>query len=149
MQSPPKLLSLDDILTTLDSRRPSGAPAEGAVLSHCAESIECSLAGYPKLKPAWLRATVGRLVKRRFLARQAMKHDTAAGLPGLPPISGDVAPAAGLERLRTAISAFRRYDGSALAPHPVFGNCTKAEYDQLHAMHIVDHLGALARGTAN
>ena len=37
------------------------------MLAHCAQSIECSVHGYPKLKPAFVRKTIGRLVVRRFL----------------------------------------------------------------------------------
>lgn len=139
------LTSFDEVLTALARGAPGDAPGAGAVLSHCAESIECSLTGYPKLKPAFVRATIGRLVKRRFLSTRAMKHDTHAGLPGLPPISGDVPVPTGLARLERAIEAFRRHTG-ALMPHPVFGACSKAEYEQLHAMHVADHLRALAAG---
>lgn len=140
-----RLTSFDEVLAALARRAPGDAPGAGAALSHCAESIECSLAGYPKLKPAFVRATIGRLVKRRFLAAGAMKHDTRAGLPGLPPISGDVPEPTGVAGLERAIEAFRRHNGP-LMPHPVFGACSKAEYERLHAMHVADHLRALAVG---
>jgi hypothetical protein len=135
---------LDRVLASLDALR---APAAGPVLEHCAESIECSLKGYPKLKPAWLRATIGRLVKRRFLSRGAMSHNRKAGLPGMPPIGGDTPIPAALQRLHDAIAAFSEHDGP-LAPHPVFGRCTKDEYARLHAMHVTDHLGGLHSAAA-
>lgn len=136
------LTSFDALLPALDRVRGS-EPGAGAVLAHCAHSIECSLTGYPSLRPAWFRATIGRLVKRRFLARGEMKHDTSAGLPGLPPIGGDTPVTAAVERLRAAIAAFRNH-GGPLAPHPVYGDCDKSEYEQLHAMHVADHLTALS-----
>ena len=138
------MTSFDEVLRELGLPQAREAAGEGSVLAHCAESIECSLAGYPHLKPAWFRATIGRIVKRRFLARRAMRHDTRAGLPGMPPIGDDVAAAAGADRLRRAIRSFRSHQGP-LATHPVFGNCSKAEYEQLHAMHVANHLAALER----
>jgi hypothetical protein len=142
MANQSRFTTLDGALQALDrlSVRTQGS---GAVLDHCAQSIECSLSGYPKLKPKFVRATIGRIVKRRFLSKGEMHHDTHAGLPGMPPISGDVPFAGAVERLRAAIGAFRSYAGE-LAPHPVFGACSKVEYEQLHAMHVADHLEVLA-----
>lgn len=114
----------------------------GPALQHCAESIECSLTGYPMLRSRLFRATVGKIVKRKFLRAGAMHHDTHAGLPGRPPISGDVPAGDALVRLRNAVAAFRGHVGE-LAPHPVYGDCTRAEYEALHAMHLADHLAAL------
>jgi hypothetical protein len=133
------LRDADALLARLDpGMTPGGSWTLAQTLHHCAESIESSLTGYPKLKPAFVRATIGALVKRRFLGRGAMRHDLTAPLPGgAPPTDGPVDAA--IARLRRAIEAFARYDG-ALAPHPVYGACTKAEYDALHAMHIADHL---------
>ena len=34
---------------------------------HCARSIEYAVQGYPKMKPAFVRATIGKLVLGRFL----------------------------------------------------------------------------------
>jgi hypothetical protein len=122
-----------DVGTTL-----TGPWTLAQAMAHCADSIEASLTGYPRLKPAIVRWTIGPLVKRRFLARGAMRHDRAAPLPGgAAPSDGPAAAA--IDRLRTAIAAFERH-GGALAPHPVYGACAKAEYDALHAMHIADHL---------
>jgi hypothetical protein len=107
-------------------------------LDHCAESIAASVDGYPALKPALVRGTIGKLVKRRFLARGAMRHDTAAPLPGgvaPPPRALDDAR----DSLRAAIERFRRHRGP-FALHPVYGRCTADEYEALHAMHVADHL---------
>jgi hypothetical protein len=133
------LRAADDHLASLDAATAlPGAWTLAQALGHCADSIEGSLTGYPKLKPAIVRWTIGPLVKRRFLARGAMKHDLAAPLPGgEPPADGPAAPA--IARLRAAIARFEQH-GGPLAPHPVYGTCSKAEYDALHAMHIADHL---------
>ena len=133
------LRDADALIARLDHHATPGGPWTLAqTLHHCAESIESSLTGYPRLKPAIVRATIGALVKRRFLGRGAMRHNLAAPLPGGPPPT-DGPPDEAVARLRRAIDAFARHDGP-LAPHPVYGACTKAEYDALHAMHIADHL---------
>jgi hypothetical protein len=136
--------SLRDVDTHLAALDPGtalpGAWTLAQAFAHCADSIEGSLRGYPKLKPAIVRWTIGPIVKRRFLARGAMKHNLAAPLPGAEaPADGEAAAA--IARLRTTIARFAAHDGP-LSPHPVYGACTKAEYDALHAMHIADHLGA-------
>ena len=43
------------------------SPAE--VFNHCAQSIEYSISGYPELKPAWFRSSVGPLAFSVFTAR--------------------------------------------------------------------------------
>lgn len=107
-------------------------------LDHCAASIAASLDGYPALKPAIVRGTIGKLVKRRFLARGAMSHDTNAPLPGgAPPVARELAEARAA--LTAAIARFRQHVGP-LAPHPVYGRCTADEYERLHAIHVADHL---------
>ncbi|HUS66870.1 MAG TPA: DUF1569 domain-containing protein [Kofleriaceae bacterium] len=141
MASTLRFASFDEVLAALDGVT-DPVPTSGPVVAHCAASVTCSVAGYPSLKPAWFRATIGRLVKRRFLRRGTMSHDTGAGLPGEPPISGEMPLGTARAELRAAIARFLAHDG-ALAPHPVFGDCSKAEYERLHAMHIADHLGAL------
>ena len=85
-----------------------------------------------------MRATVGRLVKRWFLARGAMKHDTFAPLPGAAELP-DARLADARAALIAAIARFRAHRG-ALAPRPVYGVCTVAEYERLHALHVADHL---------
>src|SRR5262245_46373918 len=53
-------------------------------LVHLAQSVEYPLSGFPQLKPGFVRATVGRLVSGRFLARGYMSHDLTALIPGAP-----------------------------------------------------------------
>lgn len=117
-------------------------PSLHQVLVHCAQSIDCSRTGYPQMKPAWVRATIGRVVVRRFLRRGSMRHNLTAPVPGAPaiPAEGDL-PAA-WERLLAAIDAFSRHEGP-LAPHFLFGDLDKASYDRVHAMHIAHHLTAV------
>ena len=139
-----RLTSFADVLSQLDAleaERPkmSGSWDLARVLTHCAQSIEYSMSGYPKLKPALFRATVGRIAKNRFISKGEMSHSLTAEIAGAPVTEqgGDVGSA--VARLRKAIAAFAAYGGT-LAPHLAYGACTHAEYEQLHAMHIADHL---------
>ncbi len=139
------LTTFDEVLATIAGELPAakGRWTTAQHLDHCAASVVASLDGYQALKPWIVRVTIGRLVKRRFLARGAMSHDTFAPLPG-----GQVLPDRGLAEARAALVAavarFRGHHGP-LAPHPVYGACTAGEYERLHAIHVADHLRTVAR----
>ena len=64
-------------------RDAKGWPLARAV-AHAACGIEYSLTGYPVAKPAWFRATVGRIALGKFLRQGYMRHDLAALIPGEP-----------------------------------------------------------------
>jgi hypothetical protein len=121
----------------------SGAWSWPQVLTHCAQSVECSISGFPEYKPAWFRKTVGRLVLRKFLRQGFMSHDRAAPVPGAPELPRDGDANEAMSRLLNAIDAFRAH-GGPLAPHFAFGPLTKEEYEALHAMHLADHLSAVS-----
>jgi hypothetical protein len=137
--------SLDRIRSAVAAARASTAPANGWTLgqaiAHCAQSIECSVTAYPQLRSGLFRATIGPLVKRKFLRAGAMSHDTTAPIPGAPEIASAIALADACDRALAAVAAFATHDG-ALAPHLAYGRCTKDEYAQLHWLHLADHLRA-------
>lgn len=112
------------------------------VLLHCGQSIDYSLTGFPQLRSGIVRATVGPLIARRFLAKGAMSHDLGAPVPGAPaiPEGGDLQAAC--DTLLQAIDRFLGHT-APLHPHFVFGSLTKSQFEQLHAMHIADHLSAV------
>jgi hypothetical protein len=124
------------------ARAASGAWSPAQVLEHCAQSIDCSLHGFPVLKSAFVRGFVGPLVLRRFLAKGRMTHDHAAQIPGLePPVERPWADA--VARLLASIAAFEAWTG-ATAPHVVFGRVEKDRYARYHALHIADHFADFA-----
>src|SRR5689334_13041548 len=144
-----RLASFDQVLAELDALAAAarveseGAWSPGRAIAHCAHSIECSLQGYPQLKSALFRATLGRGARWKFLRQAAMSHDLAAEILGVePPAAAPPLPDA-LARLRAAIVAFRAHKGP-LAPHLAFGEMDAAVYERIHAMHAADHLGAIA-----
>lgn len=95
------------------------------------------------MRSALIRATIGRIVLRRFLSRGVMSHDRNAHIPGLPLADAGLPLETAVKRLLAAIDAFVGFQGTP-APHFVYGPVTHAQYDRLHAMHIADHLADLA-----
>ncbi|WP_416983834.1 DUF1569 domain-containing protein [Streptomyces sp. T028] len=52
------------------------------------------MTGYPRLKPALFRATVGALAKRVFLSRGRMRHPLDAVIDGAPQLDPNLPLAA-------------------------------------------------------
>jgi hypothetical protein len=101
-------------------------------------TIEYSTTGYPQMKPKLIRKTIGRVVISRFLKRGQMQHNLTAHVPGAAVITAQGSAKAGIDRLIRAIDDFYAYEGQ-LAPHLIFGELTKEEYDRYFAMHAADH----------
>lgn len=112
-------------------------------LAHCAQSIACSVDGYPKLRSGLFRATIGRIAKRKFLRANRMSHDLVAAIPGAAAISDSIALADARAQLAAAVEKFRTHTGP-LAPHLAYGECSKDDYAVLHLLHVEDHLRAYA-----
>ncbi len=139
-----RFTSFDDVIAAIGGDLPVATSpwTTSQHLVHCAQSIEYTISGYPQMKPAVVRATIGKLVKRRFLARGEMSHDTAAPVAGAPALDATVPVASAKVRLRVAIAAFHAH-GGPFAPHLVYGRCSRDEYERLQCMHVADHLRAL------
>jgi Protein of unknown function (DUF1569) len=114
-------------------------------IQHCAQTVGYSVTGYPRLKPALFRATVGALVKRLFLMRGAMKHSLGAEIDGAPPLDPDLPVTEAVASLVEAVALFTAHTGTP-AHHPVYGRCTHTQFGRLHAMHLADHLPGLTTG---
>lgn len=116
------------------------SPAE--VFNHCAQSIEYSLGGYPALKPAWFRHSVGPLAFSAFAARGAMRHPLDEAIPGAAPLSAPTTQALALERLQQAFADFASHQGE-LQPHFAYGALSHADYVQAHVLHLYNHLSLI------
>jgi hypothetical protein len=139
--------SFDDVLRVMDALGPesrrAGPWSLPQALAHCAQSIEFSLTGFPQVRAAWFRATVGRVAASVFLRRGYLGHDLSALIPGAPALDERLTQEAGRALLREAIARFRAHKGP-LAPHFAYGNVSRDDYEKLHAMHAADHLGAVS-----
>ncbi|MET1076876.1 MAG: DUF1569 domain-containing protein [Pseudomonas sp.] len=143
-----RLASVQPLLQGLQGRalRSEGAWSVAAVFNHCAQSIEYSLDGYPELKPAWFRQTLGPAVFEVFSARGAMRHALDQPIPGAAVLDLPADQDQALLRLQQAFERFAAHPGP-LAPHFAYGVLSHAEYAQAHVLHLYNHLSEL-RGLA-
>ncbi|CAM5784280.1 DUF1569 domain-containing protein [Rhizobacter fulvus] len=138
-----RFASIDAAVQTLAQLKTAAPRLTGAwdlaqVLHHAAQSIEYSMSGFPALKPAWFRATVGSYAFALFNARGAMSHDLADPIPGAPAIAQGQPLAPAIERASAALRAFDAYAG-ALQPHFAYGTFDKSDYARAHLMHLANH----------
>jgi hypothetical protein len=108
------------------------------MLQHVAQSIEFSVHGFPELKPAWFRATVGAAAFTVFNARGKMTHALDEPIPGAPPLNPDQSLKASVQRLLDAMDAFSAHKGEFF-PHFAYGKLNREEYERAHLMHLANH----------
>ena len=112
------------------------------VFNHCAQSIDYSIDGYPELKPAWFRHSLGPVAFAVFSARGAMRHPLDEVIPGAAPLLEPASQAEALQRLQIAFERFASHAGE-LQPHFAYGALNHAEYGQAHVMHLYNHLSLI------
>jgi hypothetical protein len=108
------------------------------VLQHLAQSIEFSMQGFPALKGAWFRSSVGSAAFAVFNARGAMSHSLDEPIPGAPALDAAQALKASVQRLLDAMAAFEKFQGT-LRPHFAYGELTKPQFERAHLMHLANH----------
>ncbi len=109
------------------------------IFSHCAQSIEFSMQGFPEHKSEIFKNTVGHLAFSAFSAKGKMTHDLSEAIPGAPHIANDGALHDAIIRLKSAFINFKEFNGD-LAPHFAYGELTKQEYEIAHVIHFYNHL---------
>jgi len=141
-----RTLTVDEALATLDRMRgeelvsaTDWSPSH--VLGHCAQSVEYSMKGFPEMKSATFRSSVGAAVFGVFRAQGWMRHGLTEAIPGVPDVEPLATPLA-LARLRQAYLDFAAFKGP-LAPHFAYGDLTHADYTIAHVMHLNNHLERL------
>ncbi|MCA9635786.1 MAG: DUF1569 domain-containing protein [Myxococcales bacterium] len=146
MSEPLRLTNIDEALDHLRSIESapmistSGPWSLHQIMEHCRQSVEYSLDGFPTLKPAIVRRTVGGWAGRRFLRRGHLGHRTDAAIPGAPEVTRDGDGRRAVTRLIAALERFVAADPESVKPHFIFGALTKEEYERLHLMHIAEHV---------
>ena len=139
--------SLDQALHELDRLAQASTLKSNAAwtlpqtLVHCAQSIEYSLTGFPQSKSPLFQSTAGALAFRAFAWRGRMRHDLAEPIPGAPALGADTELAVGLARLQQAVRTFHATT-TPLRPQFAYGELSKAEFEQAHAMHLANHFSA-------
>jgi hypothetical protein len=110
-------------------------------LTHCAQSIEYSMSGFPQMKPALFQHTLGAAAISVFAWRGRMTHDLAEPIPGAPALDRAATAGPAIERLEASMRNFLQWPGP-LRPHFAYGALTRPEYEKAHALHLANHLSA-------
>lgn len=122
------------------------------IFTHCAQSVEFSMLGFPEHKSAFFKASVGTAAFAIFASKGRMNHSLNENIPGAASvvrmdnknkaenITLDVEQA--LSRLKKSLMDFKAYN-KALAPHFAYGDLTKQEYELAHVMHLNNHLSEI------
>ncbi len=117
----------------------SGAWSPYQVFTHCAQSVEFSMSGFPEHKPAIFKNTVGKLAFSAFSSRGKMTHGLSEPIPGAPALTLDEDVKISLARLKTSMVLFKQYHGN-LSPHFAYGQLSKRDYEIAHVLHLYNHL---------
>ncbi|WP_418357023.1 DUF1569 domain-containing protein [Shewanella basaltis] len=145
----PKSLTLDTLFSRLHmfANLPAEALANlsigqwnaAQIFTHCAQSVEFSMSGYPQHKSAVFKQTIGTLAFSAFAIKGAMTHNLTEAIPAAPVLEPNADAHQALARLVTSLTDFSQYQGQ-LAPHFAYGELTKQEYELAHILHFYNHL---------
>jgi hypothetical protein len=137
--------SLDELLADADrlcagNVKTLGNWSPGQIFQHLATAFNGSIDGFPPAFPWFMRATT-RLFKNRLI-NGAMP----AGLKMPEKLAKVVMPEptpteVGLANLHAAVARLKQ--NPHRAPHPIFGEMTKAEWDTVHLKHANLHMSFL------
>jgi len=109
------------------------------IFTHCAQSVEYSMTGFPEHKSDLFKQTVGNIAFSLFVAKGKMSHALNEVIPSAPPLLTTVSVEKAYARFKQSLINFKQYNG-ALAPHFAYGALSKADYEIAHVMHFNNHL---------
>jgi len=138
-----KQLTMNEALKNIDALLLNNLTTVGEwdlfqIFSHCAQSVEYSLTGFPEHKSQFFKSTLGALAFSAFASKGKMTHGLDEAIPGADVIHPSDNVAAAIARLKTSFANFKEFEGD-LAPHFAYGQLTKTEYEQAHVMHLYNH----------
>jgi len=137
-------LTIDAALAKLDELSKQVILSSGEwnpyqIFTHCAQSIEFSLTGFPDHKSDFFKNTAGQLAFSAFSTKGQMRHNLSEPIPGAPRIDSDADIQTSLSRFKTSLLDFQNFKAE-LAPHFAYGALSKQEYERAHVMHFYNHL---------
>ena len=109
------------------------------IFTHCAQSVEYSMFGFPEHKSSFFKNTIGKLAFSLFSSKGKMTHGLSEPIPGSPSIDTTLNTTEALNHLKKSLIDFDNYNGE-LAPHFAYGELTKSDYEIAHVMHLYNHL---------
>lgn len=134
--------------------RTTGNQSAGQLVEHLAKSIDANVAGVKAKFPLPVRAVlaVARPLLGGVLKRSATRNPMPAGMTLPKVLRPEFASEGGLP-IDEAVAAYRQAvarlkAADAIPTHPVFGEMTTAECEQLHCRHAELHLSFIHRDEA-
>ncbi len=112
------------------------------VLTHCAQSIEYSMTGFPESKSVLFQSTLGSAAFSVFSWKGHMSHDLTEGIPGAPSLESNTDTDLALSRLSGSIAAFAT-SNEVLKPHFAYGQLSKDDYESAHILHLANHFSSI------
>jgi len=109
------------------------------ILTHCAQSVEYSMHGYPKHNSDFFKSTAGKAAFSLFNSKRKMFHALDEAIPGAPDFSDKENITNAFERFKKSLIDFKNFNG-VLAPHFAYGQLSKLDYEAAHVMHFNNHL---------
>lgn len=108
------------------------------VFDHCRRSILYTMQGFPELKGAFFRSTIGPTAFHVFDFMGKMTHNRLEEIPGSS-YKKELTLEESIQQLKTTIELFNQFD-KKLQPHFAYGKLSKDKAVRANAMHIADHL---------
>lgn len=112
------------------------------IFQHLAQSVAGSYQGYPLVKPAWFRHSIGPLALHSFKALGRMQHPLTEPIAGMPALDPALPLSQALDLLLDALRQFLL--SQQLAEHFAYGGLTHADYQAAHWLHIRQHLSEIS-----
>jgi hypothetical protein len=137
-------LSIDASLRLLDALNSEQITTLGQwnlaqIFTHCAQSVEFSMFGFPEHKSQIFKSTVGSLAFSAFNAKGKMTHNLSEAIPGAQVLDPSANIEQAKQRFKLSMQQFKSHQGE-LAEHFAYGKLSKADYERAHAMHFNNHL---------
>lgn len=109
------------------------------IFTHCAQSVEFSMLGFPEHKSRVFKATVGAVAFSAFNAKGKMTHNLSEAIPGADALNIQADVHVAKHRFEQAMIKFKKFDGE-VKEHFAYGKLNKLDYERAHAMHFNNHL---------
>lgn len=116
----------------------SGSWSVSEIFQHLTQSVQGAYLGYPQLRSAWFRHSVGPLAFTAFKAAGRMQHPLDEMIPGMPALQAGLDPAMALQGLIDALEQFTA--AAKLQPHFAYGELNTTDFACAHRLHIEAHL---------
>ncbi len=117
----------------------TGAWSPFKIFSHCRQSIQLSISGYPQHKSDFFKSSVGSLAFKVFEHIGTMRHGLDEAIPGAEALVAEGDAHVALQQLIASLNELEQHPGP-FADHFAYGALTKQQTIAAHVLHIRNHL---------